>query len=95
MIYNDYIRLITKALTFKTVSTDPGYKGEILAFVEWLTQLLKDNGFKVTTFKGSKTNPIIFASYILDKTKKQYCFTGTMTFSPQTKQMAGIQIHLS
>lgn len=50
-------------LRFQSVSSEPQYKPQLLACVDWLTDYLKNIGFHVEIWP-TKGHPTIFASYI-------------------------------
>jgi acetylornithine deacetylase/succinyl-diaminopimelate desuccinylase-like protein len=55
--------LFAEYLAFKSISTDPAYKNDIQKTVDWLSNLLESNGFKVSTIQGPNTNPVVIAEY--------------------------------
>ncbi len=48
-------------MAFKSISTDPAYKKDILKTVEWLKLILKEYGFAVEIWEGEICNPIVYA----------------------------------
>ena len=66
-----YMTLLKEFVAFKTVSTDPSYKDEMKKAVNWLTQIFKEHGFKVTLLKGKHANPVVVAKYTLKNTKSK------------------------
>ena len=62
-MFEEYKKLLKEIVKFKSVSTDPQYKGEIEKMVSWLDGLFKTNGFNVKIWKSEKINPVVFASY--------------------------------
>ena len=68
-INQNYIRLLKEFVSFKTVSTDTAFKGEMTKAVSWLQGQFKQNSFKVFIFKGKNSNPVIVAKYIVPSKK--------------------------
>lgn len=57
-IYDDYFTF----LRFKSVSTEPHYKGQLLKCADWLVEYLQNIGFEVQIWKTAG-HPVVFASY--------------------------------
>jgi acetylornithine deacetylase/succinyl-diaminopimelate desuccinylase-like protein len=62
-MYQEYLKLLKQFIKFKSISTDPQFKGEIENTVKWLTKLLENNGFKITIIQGNN-HPIVLAEFI-------------------------------
>ncbi len=58
-----YLKLLSEYIGFKSISTDPAYKDQILETVEWLKKLFMANGFTIEIIQGPKTNPVLVARY--------------------------------
>jgi len=65
-IFNNYKKLLAEFVGYKSISTDKKYLDEINKTVLWLKKLLEKDKFEVKIFKGKRTNPVIFASYVSD-----------------------------
>ncbi len=57
-----YRDLLPEFIAFKSVSTDPQFKGEIEKTVSWLETLFSEHNFQVEIWRSS-ANPVVFASY--------------------------------
>lgn len=79
---NNYIKLLTEFVSFKTISTDISFQNEMLKAVSWLNRLFKDKGFKVSLIKGKGYNPIIVAKYIVDPKIKTIMIYGHYDVQP-------------
>lgn len=67
MQFEVFKELLTKFVSFKSVSTDVAYASEIDATVAWLKSLFEQNSFKVEILKGPDSNPVVFASLDIGK----------------------------
>lgn len=76
-LQKEYMKLLKEFVAFKTVSTDLTYKDEMKKVVNWLTQIFKENGFKVKLLKGKSTNPVVVAQYALKNTSAKSAKTLT------------------
>lgn len=81
-MYENYVKLLKEYVSFKSFSTDLSYKDEMLKTVDWLSVLLKDNGFKVELLQGPKTNPVVLAEYIHDKKAETILIYGHYDVQP-------------
>ncbi len=77
-----YLKLLSEFVSFKTISTDPSYKPEIEACVEWLSQQFSGNGFLVEVWRGEDSNPVVFASYGSDPKKETILVYGHYDVQP-------------
>lgn len=64
MELNNYIDLLRKFVSFKSISTDPSYVNEINKTASWLKELFDSNGFQTYVIEGYD-NPIVVAKYIV------------------------------
>lgn len=55
-----YYELLEKLVSFKSISTDAAYKGEINITAKFLAELLKDNGFESEIVEGENMNPVVY-----------------------------------
>lgn len=85
MKYEEYIRLLSKLVSFKSISTDPAYHKDIELVVTWLKTLLVTNGFAVKLLKGPSTNPVIFAHKTVDPKTETVLLYGHYDVQPATK----------
>jgi len=80
-----YLDLLTKFLSFKSISTDPKYKDECVACANWLKEMFEQNGFKSKLITGTLTNPVVFAEYVRDASAKTILIYGHYDVQPATK----------
>ena len=59
---DEFKKLLTQFVTFKSISTDPTFKPEIVKTVNWLKQLFIKYGFMVEVFTGSSCHPVVLAT---------------------------------
>lgn len=78
----DYIKLLSDFVSFKSISTDPKYLGEIEKTVLWLTNLFKQNKFKVKVLKSKSANPVVFAEYKVSKDAETVLIYGHYDVQP-------------
>lgn len=76
-----YKLLLTKLISFKSISTDPIYKPEIDALVAHLSGMFSEKGFKVEVVTGYD-NPIVVARYETDPTLKTVLIYGHYDVQP-------------
>lgn len=62
-LFDKFITLLKEYISFKSISTDPAFKGEIQKQVDWLHNLFLENGFTVQFLQGPNTNPVLLAHY--------------------------------
>jgi len=61
-----YQSIVEELLRFKSISTDPAYQGEMKATAKWLVELFRQHGFQARMVENYG-NPIVVASYLVDK----------------------------
>lgn len=76
-----YKDLLAKIIPFKSISTDPVYKGEIEALVTYMSTLFTEKGFKVDVATGYD-NPIIIARYEHDSALRTVLIYGHYDVQP-------------
>jgi acetylornithine deacetylase/succinyl-diaminopimelate desuccinylase-like protein len=81
-----YQSLLKEFISFKTVSTDMAYQKEMSKVVVWLTKHFKAHGFSVSILKGTHSNPVVCASYTVDKTAKTVLVYGHYDVQPAEKK---------
>jgi len=81
---NQYKKLLTQLIAFKSVSTDKSFKPEIDKTADFLNDLLKENSFESRIIKGY-SNPIVVASYIADPKYKTCLIYGHYDVQPADK----------
>jgi acetylornithine deacetylase/succinyl-diaminopimelate desuccinylase-like protein len=86
MINQKYIEMLSQFVSFKSISTDPAYKPEILKTVNWLEKQFVDKGFIVEKWQGPKSNPVVFATYIADKSYETVLVYGHYDVQPAEKE---------
>ncbi|MEI6316405.1 MAG: M20/M25/M40 family metallo-hydrolase [bacterium] len=64
-MFETYIKLLKEYVSFKSISTDMAYKGEINKTVEWLDHVLTEYGFTVEIWPGKVSNPVVYASLVV------------------------------
>jgi len=62
-IDKNYVNLLAKFISFKSVSTDSQFKSQIKDTVKWLGDLFLENNFAVKILTGKNSNPIVVAKY--------------------------------
>lgn len=85
MNYEEYLKLLSKLVSFKSISTDPAYHKDIEALIAWLKTLLTKNGFSVKLLKGPNTNPVIFAHAPIDPKRETVLLYGHYDVQPAAK----------
>lgn len=81
-LLQEYKKLLSEYLRFKTISTDPSYKSEFAKQIAWLSELFKQNGFEVSVIDGKETNPYIVAEYKLSEEAKTVMIYGHYDVQP-------------
>lgn len=66
MDFQYYLDLTTHFVKFKSISTDPAFQSEIHSTVNWLKELFDTNNFTTELWLGEKTNPVVFASIVVN-----------------------------
>lgn len=82
---SEYRELLTQFIKFKSISTDPNFKDEIINTVQWLSQLMESKGLKVEIIKGF-ANPIILAEYKVSEDKETCLVYGHYDVQPASKE---------
>ena len=59
----DYKKLLSQFITFKSISTHTQYDNEMGKVVVWLKNLFTARNFSTKILKGKLSNPVVFASY--------------------------------
>src|SRR5579859_2733579 len=80
----NYLSLLKEFLSFKSISTDPQFKDEILKTVAWLKNKFTENGFNVEVVKGYG-NPIVLASIVIDSNLPMVLVYGHYDVQPAQK----------
>ncbi len=65
-MYQDYLNKLAEFISFKSISTNPKYYGEMEKTVEWIKNILSDGGFDAQIWTAEDANPVVFASYVKD-----------------------------
>ncbi len=55
-----YKKLLSEYISFKSISTDTAFLPEIKKTVAWLEDFFKSNSFSVDIVKGEHSNPVIW-----------------------------------
>ena len=80
----EFISLLQKFVSFRSVSTDPSYKSEVFKTVQWLSSYLSGFGLKLRIIKGYE-NPVIIAKTPQDRTRKTILIYGHYDVQPADK----------
>ena len=80
-----YKSLLSEFVSFKSVSTDKAYISEIQKTVKWLEKLFSERGFSVEVIKGTRCNPVVFASYETESAKETVLVYGHYDVQPANK----------
>lgn len=83
--YSEYKRLLKPYIAFKSISTDKQYKLEMKNTANWLQSLFREHGFTTKILQGSKTNPVVFAEYIVSKKAETVLIYGHYDVQPAQK----------
>lgn len=83
-LFSDYKKLLSKFVSFKSVSTDRAFQAEIEKAVLWLKKLLEENRFKVKIIRGFG-NPIVLASYAVSHNIETCLVYGHYDVQPAAK----------
>lgn len=62
---SDFLDLLKKLISFRSISTDPSYISEIEKIVEFIKSIFEENDFRVEIIK-TDSNPVIFAQFDQD-----------------------------
>ena len=84
-IYENYKKLLAEFISFKSISTDSQYLGEMKKTADWLLKTFQQNGFKTQLLKGEKMNDVVFATYIHDKKAETVLIYGHYDVQPAEK----------
>jgi acetylornithine deacetylase/succinyl-diaminopimelate desuccinylase-like protein len=76
-----YLSLLTQFITFKSISTDPSYKGEMQKTAQWLKDTFTSHRFTVDIVEGYD-NPIVVAKYTADPSYKTCLIYGHYDVQP-------------
>lgn len=82
----EYDTLLKEFVSFKTVSTDTAFQKEMSKAVAWITRQFKAHGFSVSLLKGSSSNPVVFATYTVDKKARTVLVYGHYDVQPADKK---------
>lgn len=83
--YKRYKKLLTEFVSFKSISTDPKYLSEIEKTVVWLSNIFRQNSFKVRVFRTKEANPVVFAEYEVSKDAETALIYGHYDVQPAKK----------
>ncbi len=83
---DEYQKLLAEFVSIKSISTDDQFRPEIDKTVSWLVNLFKTNGFQTEIYKGSNSNPVVFANYIHVQNKKTVLIYGHYDVQPAKKE---------
>lgn len=84
--FNEYKKLLSEFVSFKSISTDNKYKNEIDKTVSWLKTILKSGGFNVSTLDGKNSNPVVLAKYNVNQNAKTLLIYGHYDVQPAEKE---------
>jgi acetylornithine deacetylase/succinyl-diaminopimelate desuccinylase-like protein len=65
--YQEYLKLLKEYISFKSISTDHSFKGDIAQTVVWLEEYIVHNGGEVKIFQRGNTNPVVFGHFKVDE----------------------------
>lgn len=85
-MYNEYKKLLAEYVSFKSISTDKKFEGEMVKTAKWLQNIFNKNGFKTQLLKGPKTNQVVFASYVVDPKAETVLVYGHYDVQPAEKK---------
>jgi acetylornithine deacetylase/succinyl-diaminopimelate desuccinylase-like protein len=82
---NIYQSIVEELLRFKSISTDPAYQGEMQATAKWLVALFRQHGFQARMVENYG-NPIVVASYVVDKAASTALIYGHYDVQPAVQK---------
>ena len=82
----NFTQLLSKYISFKSVSTDLSFKDEVDKAVFWLKKLFSEAGFEVTLLQGGSTNPVVFATLHLSDDFETVLVYGHYDVQPAEKK---------
>lgn len=88
-LIEEYKNYLGKFLSFKSVSTDPAYKGEIEKTAQFLKDLFERNGFEVKLLSYPELNPVVFANYHFDNRLPTLLIYGHYDVQPASEKEWG------
>lgn len=80
-MFEQYKQLLSQFISFRSVSTDSKFRPEIRKTAGWLRDLLRRQGFTVQLIEGYD-NPIVFASYQVDRNRETILIYGHYDVQP-------------
>ncbi|MFC1653518.1 M20/M25/M40 family metallo-hydrolase [Patescibacteria group bacterium] len=80
-----YLSLLEELISFKSVSTDKNFRGEINKTVNWLINLFDENNLETKILKSNSTNPVVFAETKTDL-KETVIVYGHYDVQPASKE---------
>ncbi len=76
-----YLDLLKEFIAFKSISTDPSFKDQMLWCAAWEIQQLQKNGFQTQRIDGFG-NPLVYAEYVVDPKLPTYLVYGHYDVQP-------------
>jgi len=76
-----YLELLKEFIAFKSVSTDPTFKDQMLGCAAWIIQQLQKNGFQTKRLDGFG-NPLVYGEYMVDPKLPTYLVYGHYDVQP-------------
>ncbi len=84
-IFDTYKKLLTEFISFKSISTDPKYLGEIEKAVLWLKNLFTSHAFRVEVWRNKVSNPVVFANLVVNSRLPTILIYGHYDVQPAEK----------
>ncbi len=81
-LYKDYLNKLEELLSFKSVSTNPKYYGEMKKTVLWLKNILSQGGFTSQVWTAEGANPVLFAEYQVEESMPTILIYGHYDVQP-------------
>lgn len=85
-IHETYRKLLKEFVSFKSISTDSQYAGEMKKTADWLVGIFKQEGFKAKLLKGQHMNDVVFASYTVSPKAETVLIYGHYDVQPAEKK---------
>ncbi len=85
-IPKEFLTDLSEYISFKSVSTDSTFLGEIEKTVFWLKRYIETSGGTVELFQKGKTNPVVFGTFLVDKKFPTVLVYGHYDVQPGEKQ---------
>jgi len=87
--FENYLHLLKKIISFKSISTDITFKKEMSKTANFLKGLFKENGFKVKLLSHPNLNPVVLANYYFNDSLPTLLIYGHYDVQPASEEEWG------